>query len=247
MSQPRAELVQHLRELRQRLMYAVGLLLVVFIACYLVSSSLMAFVIEPLQSKMTGDMQIVFINLPEIFFARLKIAFVAALFISSPFIITQLWLFIAPGLYQHERSFFLLMLSGSSILFMIGGFFAYAFVMPLAFEFFLGFSTSEITALPTMQLYVSLVLQLAVAFGLAFEIPLVCVVLAKLGVVSTATMKKKRAWVFVGTFVLGAILTPPDVISQVMLAVPVYLLFELGMLVAKVFEKKEDPELVESV
>jgi len=242
MSETRAELIAHLREMRQRLVYSVVMLLAVFVACYMVSTSLMGYLVAPLQSQMHGDMQMVFISLPEIFFARLKIAFVTALFISSPFIIAQLWLFIAPGLYQHERKFFLLMLVGSSVLFMAGGFFSYSFVMPLAFGFFLGFSTPDIAALPTMQLYVSLVLQLAIAFGLAFEIPLVCVVLAKMGVVSTDTMKQKRPWVFVGTFILGAILTPPDVISQIMLAVPVYLLFEIGLVIAKQFESS--PEAV---
>jgi sec-independent protein translocase protein TatC len=186
----------------------------------------------------------IFISLPEVFFARLKVSFVFALFITSPYLLLQLWSFVAPGLYKGERRVFLLFLIGSVVLFITGGVFAYAFVMPLAFKFFLGFAAPDLVAYPTMQLYVSLVLRLAIAFGLAFEVPLICILLVKLGAMSTESMKRQRRWVLVGAFALGAVLTPPDVISQVLLAIPMYLLFELGVFFARRFEAEEHAETV---
>jgi len=202
----------------------------------------MDLVVAPLKAQLQADMPMIFISLPEVFFARLKVAFVAALFVTCPYVLFQLWAFVAPGLYRNERRVFLLFLVGSVLLFLVGGLFAYAFVMPLAFKFFLGFSAPDLVAYPTMQLYVSLVLRLAVAFGLAFEVPLICVLLVRLGAISCEAMARQRKWVFVGAFVLGAILTPPDVISQVLLAIPMYLLFELGVAVARRFERDEKPE-----
>jgi len=235
-------LTGHLRELRGRITRSVICLLLGFAACYAVSGMLMDFVVAPLKSQLQADMPMIFISLPEVFFARLKVAFVAALFITSPYLLFQLWSFVAPGLYQDERKVFLLFLVGSIVLFISGGVFAYAFVMPLAFKFFLGFASPDLVAYPTMQLYVSLVLKLAVAFGLAYEVPLVCVLLVKLNVISCDAMRRQRKWVLVGAFVLAAVLTPPDVISQVMLAVPMYLLFELGVLVAHRFEASDYAE-----
>jgi sec-independent protein translocase protein TatC len=232
----------HLVELKQRLIHVLICLFATFAACYGVSETLMDLVMDPLRSQLDADIPMIFISLPEVFFARLKIAFVFALFISSPYLMYHLWSFVAPGLYSDERKLFLLFLVGSSVLFMSGGFFSYSLVMPLAFKFFIGFSGPGLDVLPAVQPYVSLVIKLAFAFGLAFEIPLVCILLVKLRVMTTEAMKKKRRWVFVGAFVMGAILTPPDIISQVMLAIPVYVLFEVGVFFAKRFEHVEDIE-----
>lgn len=232
-------LKEHLKELHQRLTHAVICLILTFIACYGVSESLMDLVVSPLREELGAEIPMVFISLPEVFFARMKIAFVFALFISSPYLLYHLWGFVAPGLYREERKLFLLFLVGSSLLFMMGGIFSYAFVMPLAFEFFLGFSGPGLDVLPSVQPYVSLVIKLAFAFGLAFEVPLVCILLVRIGAMTTESMKKKRRWVFVGAFVAGAILTPPDVISQVLLAVPLYILFEIGLFLAHRFERKD--------
>ena len=229
----------HLTELHQRLTHAVICLFLTFIACYSVSESLMDLVVSPLREQLGAEIPMIFISLPEVFFARMKIAFVFALFISSPYLLYHLWSFVAPGLYRGERQLFLLFLIGSSLLFMAGGIFSYAFVMPLAFEFFIGFSGPGLDVLPSVQPYVSLVIKLAFAFGLAFEVPLICILLVKIGAMTTESMKKKRRWVFVGAFVVGAILTPPDVISQVLLAVPLYILFEIGLLLAGRFERKD--------
>jgi len=229
----------HLKELHQRLTHAVIGLILTFIACYAVSESLMDLVVSPLREELGAEIPMVFISLPEVFFARMKIAFVFALFISSPYLLYHLWSFVAPGLYREERQLFLLFLVGSALLFMAGGVFSYAFVMPLAFEFFLSFSGPGLDVLPSVQPYVSLVIKLAFAFGLAFEVPLVCILLVKIGAMTTESMAKKRRWVFVGAFVVGAILTPPDVISQVLLAVPLYILFEIGLFLARRFERKD--------
>ncbi|MDX8412401.1 MAG: twin-arginine translocase subunit TatC [Mariprofundaceae bacterium] len=236
----RMGLTAHLGELRTRLTRAVLCLVLGFAACYAVSGALMDLVVAPLKSQLGADMPMIFISLPEVFFARLKVAFVAALFITSPYLLFQLWAFVAPGLYQNERRVFLMFLVSSIVLFVIGGAFAYAFVMPLAFKFFLGFASPDLVAYPTMQLYVSLVLRLAIAFGLAFEVPLVCVLLVKLGAVSCDAMARQRKWVLVGAFVLGSVLTPPDIISQVLLAIPMYLLFELGVFVARRLKQEEE-------
>jgi len=233
------DLTSHLRELRSRLMKAVLCLFIGFAACYALSDNLMAWVVAPLKSQLGTDAPMIFIGLPEVFFAHLKVSFVAALFLTSPYVLFQVWSFVAPGLYRNERQTFILFALGSVFLFVLGGIFAYAFVMPLVFKFFLGFASPELVAYPTMQLYVSLVLRLSIAFGLAFEVPLICVLLVKLGVMTCDSMAQKRRWVIVGAFVLGALLTPPDVISQVMLAIPVYLLFELGVFIARRLERKK--------
>ncbi|MBF0282441.1 MAG: twin-arginine translocase subunit TatC [Zetaproteobacteria bacterium] len=225
-------LTEHLRELRSRLTRSVVSLLLCFIACYLLSDALVNMVVAPLRASLGPNMPMIFINLPEVFFAHVKVAFVSALFLTSPYILYHLWSFVAPGLYRNERRLFVVFLVGSSVLFLAGGYFAYSIVMPLAFQFFLGFSAPDLQAFPAMQQYISLVLSLGVAFGIAFEVPMVCILLVKLGAVTIEKMKKQRRWVLVGSFVLGAVLTPPDVISQVLLAIPVYLLFELGLLVA---------------
>ncbi len=232
-------LTEHLRELRTCLIKAVACLLIGFAACYVLSGTLMDWIVAPLKSQLEADMPMIFISLPEVFFARLKVAFVAALFITSPYLLFQIWSFVAPGLYQNERRAFMTFMISSVCLFVLGGAFAYGFVMPLAFKFFLGFASPDLVAYPTMQLYVSLVLRLAMAFGLAFEIPLICVLLVRFGALTCEAMARQRRWVIVGAFVIGAILTPPDVISQVMLAIPMYLLFELGLFFARRLEKRE--------
>jgi len=235
-------LTEHLRELRTCLIKAVLCLIIGFAACYALSGTLMDWIVAPLKSQLQADMPMIFISLPEVFFARLKVAFVAALFITSPYLLFQLWSFVAPGLYRNERRAFLSLMVSSICLFVLGGAFAYAFVMPLAFRFFLGFASPDLVAFPTMQLYVSLVLRLAMAFGVAFEIPLVCVLLVRFGTLTCEAMARQRRWVLVGAFVVGAILTPPDVISQVMLAVPMYLLFEIGLFFARRLEKPSPAE-----
>ena len=166
-------LKEHLIELKVHLVHSLICLFAVFAACYGLSETLMDVIMNPLRSVLDADIPMIFISLPEVFFARLKVSFVFALFISSPYLMYHLWSFVAPGLYQGERKVFLLFLVGSSVLFMTGGFFSYAFVMPLAFQFFLGFSGPGLDVLPAVQPYVSLVIKLAFAFGLAFEIPLV--------------------------------------------------------------------------
>ncbi|MDX8389450.1 MAG: twin-arginine translocase subunit TatC [Mariprofundaceae bacterium] len=240
MSDAESGLTSHLRELRDRLMRAVICLVLGFAVCYAFSDVLLDYVVLPLRSQLGVATPMIFISLPEVFFAHLKVSFVSALFLTSPYLLYQVWSFIAPGLYKHERQLFVLFLVGSTLLFVAGGAFAYAFVMPLVFKFFLGFSSPDLVAFPTMQLYLSLVLRLTVAFGVAFEVPLICIVLVKLGVISIATMRRQRRWVLVGAFVLGAVLTPPDIISQVMLAIPVYCLFELGLFVAQRLENSQE-------
>ncbi len=243
MNDPDMALTGHLRELRTRITRSVICLIVGFVACYAISGTLMEIVVTPLKSQLQADMPMIFISLPEVFFARMKISFVAALFVTSPYVLYQIWNFVAPGLYKDERKVFLIFLVGSIVLFVSGGVFAYAFVMPLVFKFFLGFASPDLVAYPTMQLYVSLVLKLAIAFGLAFEVPLICILLVKLGILTCDAMARQRHWVLVGAFVLAAILTPPDVISQVLLAVPMYLLFELGLFVARRLDMPEVSEI----
>jgi len=235
-------LTSHLQELRNRITRAVVCLIVGFAACYAISGTLMDFMVAPLKSQLQADLPMIFISLPEVFFARLKVSFVVALFATSPYTLYQIWGFVAPGLYQNERKIFLIFLLGSIILFVSGGIFAYAFVMPLAFKFFLGFASPDLVAYPTLQLYVSLVLRLAIAFGLAFEVPLICILLVKLGVMTCDAMIRQRRWVLVGAFVLAAILTPPDVISQVLLAIPMYMLFETGVFIARRLDAPDDME-----
>lgn len=222
----------HLLELRSRLTKAVLALLAGFALAYPFSRQIYAFLAAPLVSVLPANSHLIFTSLPEVFLTYVKLSFLAGFFFALPVILYQFWAFVTPGLYQHERKLLFPTLFASVALFMAGAAFAYYLVFPAAFHFFVSFSGEEITALPAVREYLSLAITFLLAFGAAFQIPVVTVVLARLGVVKVDTLKRSRRYVLLGCFIVAAVVTPPDVLSQFMLAVPMYLLFELGLLFA---------------
>ncbi|RME41226.1 MAG: twin-arginine translocase subunit TatC [Deltaproteobacteria bacterium] len=233
MSGAEGGLLPHLKELQQRLRWALVVYALGVVVLMNASDEVFRLMTRPLMDALPAGTPMVFLGAPDVFFTYLKVALLASLFATSPFTFYQLWAFVAPGLYRHERRIFLIGFAASVVLFIAGGAFAYFVVFPLAFKFFLGFATDQIHALPAVREYLSLFLKLLFAFGLSFEIPLVMVVLARLGVVDPENLAGKRRHVVVWAFILAAVLTPPDVISQVMLALPMLLLFELGLGLAR--------------
>jgi sec-independent protein translocase protein TatC len=249
----KAPLLDHLIELRQRLIYSAAAILALFFACYYFAPSIYGFLVQPLADILAtsgGNQRLIFTALHEAFFTYIKVAFFAAVFIAFPFIAIQLWMFIAPGLYKHEKTALLPFLVATPVLFFMGGALVYYWVFPVAWEFLLSFQQEELAGSLSMELeakvdqYLSLVMQLIFAFGLCFELPVVMTLLAKIGLIGSRGMREKRKYAIVGAFVAAAVLTPPDPFSQIGLALPVILLYEASILAVRLIEKQrgEDPD-----
>jgi sec-independent protein translocase protein TatC len=246
-------LLDHLIELRQRLLHSSIAILVLFFICYYFAPDIYDFLVQPLADileKTGGPRRLIFTALHEAFFTYIKVALFAALFLAFPFVAIQIWAFIAPGLYKHEKRAFAPFLVATPVLFFLGGALVYYAIFPLAWKFFLSFeSVGGHGALPIqleakVDQYLSLVMRLIFAFGLCFELPVVMTLLARVGMVTSKGMAKNRRYAIVLAFVAAAILTPPDVISQIGLAVPTLLLYEISIWAVKIVERQrgEIPE-----
>jgi len=244
-------LLDHLIELRRRLIYSVSAILVLFFICYYFSPSIYNFLVAPLADvleQMGGQRRLIFTALHEAFFTYIKVAFFAALFLSFPFLSIQVWMFIAPGLYKNEKRAFAPFLIATPILFFMGGALVYYLVFPLAWKFFLSFEAAGgVGTLPIeleakVDQYLSLVMRLIFAFGLCFELPVVMTLLGRVGLVTSKGMKEKRKYAIVATFIVAAILTPPDVISQIGLALPTMLLYEISIYSVMMIERSRKDE-----
>ena len=243
----RAPLLDHLIELRGRLLKAILALAVAFGICLYFAEPILGFLIQPLKSAFPdGEGQLIFTKLYEVFFVELKVALFAGFFFSFPIIANQLWAFIAPGLYAKEKRAFLPFLIATPVLFTAGGALAYYVVMPTAFRWFLGFEGSagglEIEALPTANDYLGLVMQFILAFGFSFLLPVLLLLLNRAGIVSRQQLARARRYVIVGVVALAAIITPPDPGSQLLLAIPLVLLFEGSLLIMRLTDKGETIE-----
>lgn len=242
----RMSFFEHLEELRQRLIRAVVAVIIAFAGCLLVQERLFNLLAGPIVKLLPGDSTLVFTSLPEPFFMYLKAAFVSAVFISLPYVIYQIWLFVRPGLYENERKLALPFIMVATLLFYAGGAFAYFLVFPAAFKFFLGFQTDILKPMLSIKEYFSLVMTLTLAFGAIFETPVIIVFLGLLGVVQSSTLRKGRRYFVVLAFVIGAILTPtPDVINQSLMAIPMMLFYEVGIRVLMIFEKRRERSQLE--
>ncbi len=242
-------LLDHLIELRTRLLWSVAAFGIAFAVCYYFSRNIYAFLAQPLVDILTQQSgtprRLIFTALTEAFFTYLKVAFFGAAFISFPVVATQLWLFIAPGLYRSEKRALLPFLLASPVLFLAGAALAYYVIFPAAWHFFISFETPPGNGGVPIQLeakvgeYLDLVMKLIFAFGVAFQMPVALALMAKVGIISSAGLRKYRRYAIVGMFVIAAVLTPPDPISQMGLAIPLIALFELSIFAAKLVEPKQ--------
>ena len=240
--------VDHLVELRSRLIKSIIFLFIFFVISYTFAENIYNFLVQPYADAVKDDnidRRLIFTALHETFITYLKVAFFAAIFIGSPVVITQIWKFIAPGLYKNEKKALLPYLIATPTLFLLGGMLVYYLVMPLAIKFFLSFeTTAQINSLP-IQLeakvneYLSLIMRLIFAFGLSFQLPVLLSLLARVGFVDSEYLKKRRRYVIVIIFALAAILTPPDPITQIGLGIPLLILYELSILSVRLIEKNK--------
>ena len=222
-------LIEHLLELRRRLMWTIGGLLLCFLALMPFAQQLYTFVAQPLMATLPAGTSMIATDVIAPFFVPVKVTLMAAFLLSLPHTLYQVWAFIAPALYQNEKRLVLPLVLSSVLLFFAGMAFAYFLVFPLVFKFLAGVTPVGVNMATDIDKYLSFILGMFVAFGATFEVPVVVVLLNRMGVVSLAQLRQARPYVIVGAFVLAAVITPPDVISQVLLAVPLIVLYEAGL------------------
>ena len=241
----RAPLLSHLLELRSRLLLCFGIFALTFIGCYLVSEQIYNFLLQPLVQSFDdpNSRRMIFTGLHEAFMTQLKVALFAAMLLTLPFALLQLWRFLAPALYQHERRYTLVLMLSTPLLFLAGAALAYYLVFPLAWEFFLSFETTATEQRIAVQLearvseYLHLVMRLVLAFGISFQLPILLFLLAKTGIVTAQGLAESRRYAIVATFAVAAIITPPDLISQIALGTPILLLYELSILLIRLEQR----------
>ncbi len=232
--------ISHLIELRDRLLKAMVALLVVFGVLFYWARDIYSFLAKPLLAELPAGSHMIAVEVAAPFFVPIKVTMFVSLVIALPFVLYQIWAFIAPGLYSHEKKFAIPLVATSTVLFLIGMAFAYFIVFPVVFHFVATFTPEGVEMNTDIQKYFDFVLALFLAFGLAFETPIAVVILTKMGIVSLKKLKESRPYVIVGAFVIAAIFTPPDVVSQLLLAFPIWLLFELGLLISGFIEKPKE-------
>ncbi len=236
--------MSHLIELRDRLLRCVIALVLVFICLFPWARDLYALLAQPMIASLPAGGQLIATEVTAPFFVPVKVTMMAAVVIALPYLLYQIWAFVAPGLYAHERKLVIPLVVTSTILFIAGMAFAYYLVFPVVFHFMVSVAPQGVAVMTDIGKYLDFVLTLFLAFGVTFEVPVAVVILVRMGMVSIATLKEIRPYVIVGAFVIGAIFTPPDVVSQVMLALPLWILYEIGIFVSQWVTKPaaEQPE-----
>lgn len=235
-------LISHLLELRNRLLKAILAVLVVFVGLIYFSGEIYEFISAPLVERLPEGATMIATDVASPFFTPLKLTLIVSVFLAVPFILYQVWAFVAPGLYKHERRLIMPLLFSSSLLFYCGVAFAYYVVFPLVFGFFTAISLGGVEFATDIASYLDFVLALFLAFGIAFEVPVAIILLCWTGATDPKSLSEKRPYIIVGAFVVGMLLTPPDMISQTLLAIPMCLLFEVGLFFARFYTRKEEAE-----
>ncbi|HEX7455121.1 MAG TPA: twin-arginine translocase subunit TatC [Gallionella sp.] len=233
--------IAHLIELRTRLLHAVVALLLIFICLFPWASDLYALLAQPLLAKLPKGGQMIATDVTTPFFVPLKVAMMAAFLIALPYILYQVWRFVAPGLYAHEKRLVVPLIFASTVLFFCGMAFAYFAVFPVVFGFITASAPIGVAVMTDIDKYLSFVLSMFVAFGITFQVPVAVVLLVRMGIVTVEKLREIRPYVVVGAFVVGAVFTPPDIVSQFMLAMPLWLLYEAGIVVANWMKPVEKP------
>ena len=226
-------MLAHLAELRIRLIKCGLVLFVLFLVCWAFDRELAAFLLAPLQENLQGHGRIIVLTLPEGFLAYLNVSLAASIFLASPYLFYQAWAFASPGLKPKEKKLILPIACGSAGLFLLGGLFAYFVIFPFSFQFFIDYAKDVASIEPSLRLYLGLAINILLAFGFVFQLPIAIFFLAKLNIISPQTLAKKRRYAILGAFIIGAILTPPDPISQILMAVPLIVLYEASILIAR--------------
>ena len=235
-------LISHLLELRDRLLRAMIAIGIAFVPCVLYANDIFSFIAQPLLAKLPEGGSLIATGVMSPFTTPFKLSFFIAVFIAMPYVIYQLWSFVAPGLYRNERRFAVPLLLSAILLFYTGIVFAYYFVFPVMFKFFAGTAPKGVAMMTDINNYLDFVLTMFFCFGLAFEVPVAVVLLVVMGLVRIEKLKQSRGYVLIGIFILAALLTPPDVISQCSLAIPMYFLYEGGIVMARILVRRKPAE-----
>ena len=235
-------LIAHLAELRNRLLRSLACVFIVFLALSLFADDIYSLVAGPLLAQLPEQSSMIATEVAAPFLVPFKLVFFAAVFVSVPYLLYQAWAFIAPGLYQNERRLVLPLISSSVLLFYLGCAFAFFIVFPLLFAFLTSTAPAGVTVMTDISHYLNFILKMFFAFGVAFEVPIAIILLVWTGLASVESLARKRAYIIVGAFTVGMLLTPPDIISQVLLAVPVWLLFELGLVLGRFVRRQSEDE-----
>ena len=241
-----APLVSHLVELRNRLLKMVGVILILFLGLYAFANDIYSIVSEPLRLLLPEGSSLIATEVASPFLAPLKLTFALAVLLSVPYTLYQVWAFIAPALYKNEKRIAIPLLISSILLFYAGVVFAYFLVLPLIFGFFTSIGPTEVIVMTDINHYLNFVLKLFFAFGVTFEIPVATYLLIKAGVTSVDSLSKKRPYIILGCFVIGMLITPPDIFSQTLLAIPMWLLFEVGLIAGRTVKTDAEESSSES-
>lgn len=240
-------LVEHLLELRTRLLRCLLVILIIFVGLVPFANEVYELLSSPLRAIIPSGATMIATHLITPFWVPLKLCIYTAMFVAMPYLLHQLWAFIAPGMYRNEKKLIILLFLSSILLFYLGVLFSYAVVFPLIFSFLVGIGPDSVSLMPDISNYLDLVIKLFLAFGLTFEIPIIILIITRMELTTTKALSQKRPYIIVGFFAIGMLLTPPDVFSQALLAIPMCLLFELGLLLSVVINKSKQPEPNESV
>lgn len=239
MTDEKRPFVAHLKELRDRLVVSIIAVGIAFVITYNFKEYLFRFLMQPFIAVMPAGSSFIFTSITEAFLTYFKISIVAALFIASPVLLYEIWMFVAPGLYEKEKRYIYPFIFFGSLLFIMGGLLCYYVVMPYIYRFFVSYATEFVVPMPALRDYMNLTLKLLIIFGLIFQLPLLAFYLARAGIITHKLLSSKRRYAILGIFILSAVITPPELMSQLLMVVPLYGLYEVSIVIAKVFGKKE--------